>query len=206
MVICMSLIASEKAGGVIYIPQEDIDTWRALFSRAEQRIKEIEHKNEGLDIPAINELRYAGFHLLEVLKQGNCSNPIERQKVTAHIKRAVYDASEALIGIQLNEILKFQDDYRLVVVADVIPEYQQLMQSAEAARELVRGPHKGHDNRDGYYEDALKHVDELKRVNQILRVGREELNKRLALERRTSRRWAIGVAVSIIAAILGVVI
>jgi len=206
MVHCMNLIVPESAAGRVYIPQEDIDTWRDLFASAERRIKEIEHGNEGLDIPAINELRYAGFHLLEVLKHGNTNSVHERQKVTAHIKRAIYDASEALIGIQLKDICKFQDDYRLVVVAEVIPEYQKLMESAEAASELVRGPHKDHDNRDCYYEEALKYVDELKRVNRILRAGRQELNKRLEIKRQTSRRWAIGLAVGAISAAFTAVI
>lgn len=66
-----------QMNGTTTVKSEDASEWHKLFAEAEKRIKEIEHSNEGLDIPAINELRYAAFHLLEILTSSpaNQENP-----------------------------------------------------------------------------------------------------------------------------------
>lgn len=201
----MSFILPPEPNGTVIVKSEDARRWHNLFAEAEKRIKEIEHFNEGLDIPAINELRYVSFHLLEILTSPPAAQESHNAKVISHLQRAIYDACEALISLQLKELRKFQEDYRLTVVSDVINNYQELMQNAEEASSLIKGKQRGHDGREDYYADALKHVDVLQKINITLRAARDELNKKLNIQRRDSRRWVIGIGTALIAAIVGLV-
>lgn len=202
MTICLP---SDSTKEFATIAITDVAEWHELFQEAERRIKEIE-LHEGLDIPAINELRYVAFHLLEIL---NAADPSEKEahkpKVKAHIQRATYDACEALISIQLKELMQFQEDYRLVVISEVVKNYQELMQQAEQAKSLIKGKQRGHDGREAYYADAMNHVQVLSGINTTLRAARDELNKKLLIQRRDSKRWAIGIAAAIIVAIIGLI-
>lgn len=186
-----------EMNGTTTVKTDDAAEWHKLFAEAEKRIKEIEHANEGLDIPAINELRYAAYHLLEILNSSPTSQEAHKPKLKAHLQRAIYDACEALISLQLKELKTFQDDYRLIVVSDVVKNYQELMQQAEQASSLIKGNKRGHEGRESYYADALKHVDTLKVTNVTLRAARDDLNKKLALQRRDSRRWILGIIVTL---------
>jgi len=193
----------DQINGMTTVKSEDASEWHKLFAEAEKRIKEIEHADEGLDIPAINELRYAAFHLLEILTSSPAKQAAHAPKLTAHLQRAIYDASEALISLQLKELKTFQEDYRLIVVSDVVKNYQELMQQAEEASSLIKGNQRSREGRETYYSDALQHVDTLKKTNIILRAARDELNKKLTLHRRDSRRWLIGTVIAAVAATVG---
>lgn len=200
------MILPAELNGAVAIKSEDANQWHELFSQAEKRIKEIEHFNEGLDIPAINELRYVGYHLLEILTSEPIKQEEHKRRVVSHLQRAIYDACEALISLQLKELRTFQEDYRLVVVSEVVKDYQQLMTEAEAASSMIKGTQRGHDGREAYYTQALGYVDTLSKINTILRAARDELNKKLEQRRRESRRWVIGIVVTVIAAAVGLIL
>lgn len=200
------MILPNEVNGIVTVKAEAAKEWHALFVQAEQKIKEIEHCGQGLDIPAINELRYVAFHLLEILTIPASEQADHYKKVVAHLQRAIYDACEALISLQLKELQAFQSDYRLIVVSEVVKNYQELMTEAEAASTLIKGAHRGHEGRTAYYEEALKHVDTLTKTNSSLRVARDELNKKLAIQRRDSRRWAIGITATIVITIIGAIV
>lgn len=202
----MSVVLPDQPNGLVMLKTEDARAWHTLFAEAEKRIKEIEHFQEGLDIPAINELRYVAFHLLEALISDSAAQENHKSKIVSHIQRAIYDACEALISIHLHELRQFQDDYRLIAVSDVVKDYQSLMVEAEEAKRLISKNRRGHDGRDAYYEKALQHVDTLQRTNSILRASRDELNKKLQNHRRESRRWIIGTGLAILTMVVGLII
>lgn len=202
----MVVALPNQPNGLSTIKTEDAQDWHKLFAEAEKRIKEIEYAQQGLDIPAINELRYVAFHLLEVLISDQVGQGEHKPKIVSHLQRAIYDACEALISIHLQELRQFQEDYRLIVVSDVVKDYQSLMQEAEEARRLISGIQRGHDGRASYYEKALQHVDALKKINTALRVSRDELNKKLEGHRRESRRWMIGTGLAVLTIVAGLII
>jgi hypothetical protein len=117
------------------LPVEQVEAAAQLFAKAEQCIKDIEHNSEGLDIPSINELRYFGWHLLKALTKNNLE---ELNKAKNHAKRAIFDACEAQIVSNLTAIEKFQDDYRIVNVSEVLRNYSDLMVSAETAKVFIQ--------------------------------------------------------------------
>ncbi len=76
------------------------------FSVAENFIKEVELCASAIAFPAINQLRYAGHHLLKALASDDqAAVRHEVDDVRDHCHRAMYEASEAGIGY-LIELLK----------------------------------------------------------------------------------------------------
>jgi hypothetical protein len=153
------------------LPTDQVEEAAQLFAKAEQCIKDIEHNGEGLDIPSINELRYFGWHLLKALTQNNLE---ELTKAKNHAKRAIFDACEAQIVANLTAIEKFQNDYRVVNVSDVLKNYADLMVSAENAKVFIQD--RDGNSREYYYEKCVNHVNTLKSINQTFKAARNDLN------------------------------
>ena len=95
-----------------------------LFKLAEKKIKFVENLDEGLLFPAVNQLRYVAFHLLRESEAQDISlKQEELRKAKNHCQRAIYDSVETGITFCLVKIHEFQEDYKLIVVADVVPAY-----------------------------------------------------------------------------------
>jgi len=191
-----TIVLPPEQRSYVTLPRDEIEEIERLFVKAEQKIKSIEHDGDGLDIPSINELRYAGRHLLTALKNNNLD---ELAKAKNHVKRALYDACEVLIISNLEEIKQFQNDYRLVTITDVVKDFTSLMIKAEAARQFIQN--KDAESREDYYDECSAQVDILREVNITLKTARADLNVKIADRRTTTIRWAIGIGVSAILAI-----
>jgi len=69
-----------------------VDVW----DTAERRIKRTERIKSTLTIPAINELRYAGYHFIRAGSANNDETRAENvSKAVKYCKRVMYDAVEA---------------------------------------------------------------------------------------------------------------
>ncbi|MDD5296290.1 MAG: hypothetical protein PHU46_05195 [Rhodocyclaceae bacterium] len=189
---------SEGATGLLHLPADKVGTLAKLFQDAESWIKSIEHDGEGLDIPSINELRYVGYHLLRALSSGDRG---ELEKAENHAKRALYDACEAIIVLNLEEIKKFEEDYRTITVSDVIKNYSDLMTKADEARALIQ--ETGADTREEYYQKCEVFVKDLKSINAILRSARRDLNVKISDRRTVTVRWIVGSLLTVALAIGG---
>lgn len=170
-----------------------------LFQKAEDKLKLVERlHDEGLVVPSVNELRYSGYHLLRAL---NTTDPEERSghidRAERHCCRAIYDAVEVSILDRLEAIRRFEDDYRLVEVTRVLPNYVELRGRVRKAEELITTTDE--DDRERYYDICEQHYSELERVAATLEDARPELNKQL----RNSRRGAMVAAVSLLVALVG---
>ncbi|MEO5349808.1 MAG: hypothetical protein H7836_09190 [Magnetococcus sp. YQC-3] len=167
--------------------KDDTQELKQLFNAAEGLIKKAEHYQVGLGIPAINELRYAGQHMLRALTgvdQSEDSDPDdandESEWVSAkkHCQRAQYDAAEGPVLFFLEQILDFKEDYRNEVISDLIPDYVRLMKEVHEINQQLQGVAKG--SRQQYAETISRHADRLAEIVSMLPHAREELNKRAA--------------------------
>lgn len=105
---------------------ESVAEVKKLFSLAEQYAKEVEFLSSAVQVPAINELRYAGQHILKALvKDDDEEADAELGKAKGHCQRAMYEAVEAGIMFCLDAIKAFQEEHRHLVVTEVIPDYPQ---------------------------------------------------------------------------------
>jgi hypothetical protein len=81
------------------MPSNKADTLKlllGLFEQAEVKIKNVEQTTqEGLLTPSINQLRYAGYHIVRSLLEYD-EQQVQEERVSAinHVKRAIYDIDE----------------------------------------------------------------------------------------------------------------
>lgn len=182
------------------------------FEEAEERLTKVVQIGEELPIPALNELRYSGYHLLKAFKTASIDQQLEEvAKATKHSKRASYDAVEIGILYYLEKIQLFQEDYSKTQISSVLPDYIDLCIKAEASRELISDADK--DDRHKYYEQAFAEMDKLKKVLLKLTIAREELNKKienentaLRKERQRSKRWRYAFIVTVLGVLVTIIV
>lgn len=148
------------------------------FRFAERCLKlvEIQNTDDGLDIPSINELRYTAFHLIHALDETEAHEQKEQlRRAKRHCERAAYDAMELGIIRKLEEIRRFQKDYRMTPITNILPDYIQRMEAATAVRDFLaeNTDRNKHEN----YKKCELHYHSLKDIVQKLTTAREELNK-----------------------------
>ena len=112
---------------------------KAIYEEAEAALKRYERISLSNLAPALNELRYAGHHLLEASgasDEEEAARHLTRAK--AHCERAKFDAKEATI-ISLLECVA--DLRAMGISADemrqFIPDWDSLIDDASAARALL---------------------------------------------------------------------
>ncbi len=172
-----------------------------LFSLAEEKIKLVEHLNRQLPIPSINELRYAGYHLVQYLKDGDKA---ELGKAENHCKRAIYDAVEAGVMHQLEMIQVFQTDFRMIALSEHITGYSDLKKQIKAAKELILKPKNGPTDRAAYYTECTQHLESLREGLDTLEDHRDDLIRVIKRQNRQSLATWSTLAVTCIAALFTV--
>ena len=179
---------------------------RQEFACAERLAKRVEEFRDEAAIPAINELRYAGYHLsifLDQVARGAAPDDEELSAAERHCMRASYEAGEAGILAALAEIDVFQQDYRLVPITDVVPNWLTILSECQKTKETVlaadreNGSVRSIDHR--LYEEVF---DTLSGYCKLLEIAREELNKKLKASRTF---WQLGVVTALLA-LAGVVV
>ena len=150
---------------------------RSRYKEAEDLLHSL-GVDTSIDVAAINELRYAGRHALDAML---ATRDDERQKqidrATAHCERAIYDAYDAAIFFKLRTFDQFVDDYKLVQITDVIPDYLDLVEDISTAKNMLQQARSEEDSRADYYAQAREHHDRMTHVLNRLTAARPELNK-----------------------------
>ncbi|KJS02232.1 MAG: hypothetical protein VR65_06195 [Desulfobulbaceae bacterium BRH_c16a] len=185
-------------------PQYDRETLREisrLYQEAERAIKYVEDFDGVLTVPAINQLRYAGNHLIRYLAENKQD---ELRDALKHVKRATYDAYEATIVYQLLEYDKFKNDYRMISISKVLPDYVQLQEKIETARLFVRENDQSKTRGDNY-RNGKEHLDQIVCSVRLLNTSREELNK-LIVSERNEFLWKVLAGIGVIATVVGIII
>ena len=202
-----------------------------LFADAEKALKLYERISLSNLAPALNELRYAGHHILETV---NANDDAERQghelRAAEHCERARFDAKEATIvtlleciadlrslGISGEEMRKF------------IPEWDTLIDQASAARSLLERSGNAQEAQDSQaMDDAIaclmdfrdrilaaesdvlslrdQHEEERRKIDEynLAEKARAEDEANWAKERKEDRRYVASMLLSIAGIVLGV--
>ena len=112
---------------------------RELYDEAEKALKKYERI--GLDnlVSSINELRYAGHHVLvvETTKDGERKEE-HLFKAARHCKRAIYDAKEATI-IHLLEVVASFREYGVseAEISSIVPDWPKFMKAVIEAQRIL---------------------------------------------------------------------
>ena len=158
-------------------------------------------------VPANNELRYAGHHLLQSLDgSAEVSKLDELRKAKNHCERAMYDAAEAGIIYAIDEIAHFQDDYRGVVISRVIKENPNVRALATRAQATLA---QGRTGRASVEQQAAEYMDlfrQLRDAVHLLQGGRDDINAMIeqdrAKEQTESRRFLLQFATRTLAVLI----
>lgn len=202
-----------------------------LYEEAENALKRYERISLSNLAPALNELRYAGHHLLEA---DSAFDEADRDKhlirAKAHCERAKFDAKEATI-ISLLECIA--DLRTMGISADemrqFIPEWDTLIDNASAARALLERAGSSKDTRDDTevesaieclmtFRDRIlaaesgvvslrnRREEENRRIEEynLAEKARAEEDANIARERKDDRRFVTSTILSIAGVVLGV--
>lgn len=152
-----------------------------LFSLAERKIKYIEHISTKLSIPSLNQLRYAGKHILDALQEDERSEHyiLNITEAKSHCQRAIYDAMEIGILHFRRDILDFTNDYGNIIIPPLLPKYIEYIADTNAIVEEIgaikdRNPTK---SRADKYKQIQKQLDKIKKIALYFEASRPELNK-----------------------------
>lgn len=201
--------------------QELLQQFVATFQSAEAVIKAAENSaffrskeagskvdKRGLFIPAINELRNAGYHIADYFKNGK---QLSVQKAISHCVRAAYEAYDCQINFFFCECRQFQNDYRTVVISSVIPDYVAMTQRLN---EMLSDTVVRMQDHEQIIENKRRTTEDLVNIYCRFQAARDELNKiveeKLRMEAREKDRekrssWRTVVA-TVVGAILGAVV
>jgi len=185
------------------------DKYRELFSLydlAENKIKIIEQlSNEGLFIPSVNQLRYAGQHtLLSILSDDENETENNIYEAKDHCKRAIYDALEIGIVYLLRNIELFHEDYRFITVTDVIPDYLEKLKRINEYKNIINNTSR--QSISNNYEKLQDIFDDLNEIVKELEIARTELNKKFNNWRRAILFTVSTIGVALIAILVSILL
>jgi len=166
-----------------------------LFDEAEFLEKELELESSAYFQPSVNELRYAGRHLLNYLVNEK-DNDYEEAEV--HILRAIYDARDMLLLLYYEKINEFEKFYKSVSISNSITNWAQIRARLNKIKMLSADPE--FKNRDRGKFD--KTYNEVKDIWILMDAAIPELDKQLNSSRKNTIITVISVAVAIVSAIL----
>ena len=180
---------------------------RAAYAAADAFAKEVFEFCDDVAIPALNELRYAGHHLLRALRDdGGIADREQLRKALSHCQRSQYEAAEAAIAHALGLVGKFQEDYKLVPIGQAVPNYPSIQKTVRAAQDLVNRP-RSNDGPDaaGVLPDAAGYMETFRQLREqyhVLEDARPELAKYMRKDRRTALRFVAAIAIAAVGVIV----
>jgi hypothetical protein len=188
---------------------------KKVWDEAEDKLKRTERMKGNLTIPAVNELRYAGFHLLKALNvEDETVSEDNFKRAEKHCKRAGYDSVEAEVLFHSSTLRQFKEDYRMVKIEVSGLDYVGIRHRANTTMALVHEARKDEETREQYYERLVGHCDTLREDVERLDAARDELNKivvqgesdqlgRIDDRQRDKRKTRITLVVAIALAVVG---
>ena len=178
--------------------EEPVQEIRDLYDEAEAALKTVGRVRNELCVAAVNQLRYAGQHLVRALAETD--EAIIKDELGAakrHALRAIYDVYDASIQFHLDEINQIRKTYP-VNFKDVVPDYTSIIKAVQRASKHIE--QKGYQNR----RDRKMLYRELREDVEALTVAYSELMTSLPdivsaasrHNREISRAW-ISIAVTV---------
>ena len=125
----------------------------------------------------------------------------EIQRAIRHSERALYEAYDGAIFFLLVEFQKFKEDYRNVVVSEIIDNFIELEQTMKRAKQFLERARTQSVERADYYQEIQEIYPSIVSVVETLDAARDELNKK----RVKSRRFWVTPAAILTSGILGAI-
>lgn len=159
-----------------------------LFEQAERDLKRVENLRDAVVIPAVNELRYAGYHIVRSLRAGPADRLEQLARAERHCRRAVYDALDAGIVHCLNKVEAFREAYKSLPIVSIFPAYADIRRACMPAQEIVSQARLDVESRQDHCERARAALDDLLPRLVEMDDWRDDLNAQLDLRRAEQQR------------------
>lgn len=189
---------------------ESLAVLNSEYEEAERAIKTYERVTLSAPIAAINQLRYAGFHILRSYCESDAI--MSRQhidKAIAHCTRAFYDAMEGVIYAQLEFLRDFQNLCRSrknvqSVYADYVPDYERICDLKEQFESLGSVQQMAPEQRDTVIRLSAE-LAELKRRVLRNKVKVERLEQAYAVDsvRLIAQQFLVPFVATIVGTVVG---
>ena len=177
---------------------------KLAYKKAEDALHSLGIDGSGADIASVNELRYAGNHLLQALTasdQGSVDDQLQR--ALRHCERALYDAYDGAVYYRLTQFKLFREDYRKVVISNIIPDYITLVKTMNRAKATLETARTESEDRADYYMEVESQYPAIVDATETLEAAREELNKKVEEQRGEKRSKLVTVAIAVFSALVG---
>ena len=145
-----------------------------LFAQAETAIEKVENISTVLSTPAVNELRYAGRHLLNALHQNNAKAEESLRKAENHCQRSIYDAWKSGTVFFQDVFRQFNIDYATIDKTNVLSDYASRRAQANKTHEWLYNIVD--KDRHKYFQEIKTHFDEMREITLYLGEARDILN------------------------------
>ncbi|CAB5503336.1 hypothetical protein [uncultured Gammaproteobacteria bacterium] len=158
------------------MPTKDTNEFKILlnlFEQAETKIKNVEQiTSEGVLIPSINQLRYAGHHIVRSLLSDDAKEPqAERVKAINHVKRAIYDIDESLLIYYIESAVNFKEKYNdSGFVTEVVTDYPEKLATLDEANKSIQQLRENNNNyqdREQFYQKLSPYLIKLSKIVAI---------------------------------------
>lgn len=162
-----------------------------LYSLAEEKIKQVEQIAGDVVMPAVTELRYAGFHCVHSLCSDDSQKNQEELKLAEkHCTRAIYEALEIGVSYYLNQIDNFVKDYWPARIGKVIPDYVEDRLALRRIQNFVARHTRGGAEEE--WDTLQEHFEMAQKIYDKLEAARPELSAELY-------KWRVGILIAILA-------
>jgi hypothetical protein len=158
----------------------DFELIAEIKRRADQAENHVNHLKEltksndfpdGLDIPSINELRYALNHVLRYLlgEKNGASDALK------HVHRAIFDCYETESLYLFTHFSDFESSNQDILMREVFPKYLDCARDFSALRDFIRTTPR--ESRHEYYRDLENHLNRVRPYIGELRAVKQEILK-----------------------------
>lgn len=184
-----------------------ISELKRAYTSAEELANEVANLCDEVIIPAHNQLRYAGYHLLESISCGPAPTFQEnyiREAIT-HCERAMYDAAEAGTMYAILKIRDFLGQYPKYIVVSQVVENVSCIRRDIGDVELLLSKGRGNLSSDikelsSVYRIMVSHLNDLSN-------HADDLNAMVLSERRKTRSTImVAIGGAVLAAVLSFVL
>jgi superfamily II DNA or RNA helicase len=186
------------------VNQTELDGLKTHYKIADEFCREVQAFSEEAGIPAMNELRYAGYHLLQALTDDSESSAEQMTKAINHCKRAAYEASEAGIITCLERINVFKQDYKAIIISETVQDWQKISLFCESSNVSIYSSRLKGKDQSTEYSVYIEKFRKLKEYCMRLDYAREELNKKIDKARTDQRQFLITIGLTILGIIIAV--
>ena len=163
------------------LPQEyagQINDLCELSNVAEVDLKNVGRIKDVLIVTGVNQLRYAGQHLVRALtSQDQERIPANLDAATRHAQRAIYDINDSAVQFYLVRIDQLREkQFPRVDFAATIPNYGDLVETIRRARASLEVTEQSQHDRAQFYSRSqtweLHPAQRLARARRSCRFGR----------------------------------